>query len=275
VPPLPVRATFSKFFNDRGTHLAAMVAYFALASFVPLTFLALAILGFTGRAGERSALVTYLKDILPADSSVENIVRVVNSIQRNARTLGIVGAVFLLWSSVSLFSALESAFNIVYGRPNRGFLRGKALAVAYMLAALLTLFAGLFIGTVGYDLLRRYAPDVIGNSVVALGLTMLLSAAAFFLFLVSAYHRLTNARLSYAEVLPGAIVATIGIEVSVQALPLFVRLSADVLTLQTLGATALLIVWLYVLANAIVWGAVFNWQLAYGETARVPEPKRE
>ena len=40
-----IRETFSKFFADRGTHLAAMIAYFALLSFVPLVFLALALLG--------------------------------------------------------------------------------------------------------------------------------------------------------------------------------------------------------------------------------------
>ena len=38
---------------------------------------------------------------------------------------------------------LESAFNIVYGRPNRSFLRGKALATRLMAAALVVLFAGL------------------------------------------------------------------------------------------------------------------------------------
>ena len=36
----------SEFFADRGTALAAMIAYFALLSFVPLLFLALALLGF-------------------------------------------------------------------------------------------------------------------------------------------------------------------------------------------------------------------------------------
>ena len=41
-----------KFFADRGPHLAAMIAYFALLSFVPLTFLSLALLGLTGRADE-------------------------------------------------------------------------------------------------------------------------------------------------------------------------------------------------------------------------------
>ena len=34
-----------KFFADRGTHLAAMIAYFALLSFVPLLLLSLALLG--------------------------------------------------------------------------------------------------------------------------------------------------------------------------------------------------------------------------------------
>src|SRR5213596_1953336 len=111
-----MREVFSKFFADRGTHLAAMIAYFALLSFVPLTFLALSLLGFAGRADESSYLVTELKRIFP-DTSISSIVRAVRSVQENAATLGIVGVVFLAWTSISLFSALESAFNIVYGRP--------------------------------------------------------------------------------------------------------------------------------------------------------------
>ena len=137
-----VSATFDRFFGERGTHLAAMVAYFALASFVPLIFLALSILGFLDQADSSSALVSYLEDVFPGQS-VESIVRVVDAVQRNAATLSIVGGVALLWSSLSLFSSLESAFNIVYGRPNRPFLRGKLLAIVYMTIALLVLFAGL------------------------------------------------------------------------------------------------------------------------------------
>ena len=137
-----VGATFDRFFGERGTHLAAMVAYFALASFVPLIFLALSILGFLDQADSSSALVSYLEDVFP-DQSVESIVNVVDAVQRNAATLSVVGAVALLWSALSLFSALESAFNIIYGRPNRPFLRGKVLATVYMSVALVFLFAGL------------------------------------------------------------------------------------------------------------------------------------
>lgn len=268
----PIRATFAHFFGERGTHLAAMVAYFALASFVPLIFLALAILGFLDQADASSALVTYLKETFPGQS-VDSIVRVVDAIESNATTLSIVGAVALLWSSVSLFSALESAFNIIYGRPNRPFLRGKAVAVSYMTVSLVVLFAGLVAGTFGYDLLRRFAPDVVGSSSAALALTVLSSAFALFLFLLSAYYRLTNARLTRREVLPGAIVGAIVLEVTLQGLPLFVFVSSDVVALKALGTTFLLLVWLYVMANVIVFGAALNYEWTYGEAGELPRPK--
>ena len=268
-----VGATFDRFFAERGTHLAAMVAYFALASFVPLIFLALSVLGFLDQADSSSALVAYLEDIFP-DQSVDSIVRVVDAVQRNAATLSIVGAVALLWSSLSLFSALESAFNIVYGRPNRPFLRGKVLAIVYMSAAIVVLFVALTVGTLGYDLLRRYASDVVENQWMALALTLLTSGLALFLFLLSAYHRLPNARLTRREVLPGSVVGAIVLVGTLQALPLFVYLTSEVVALQALGTTFLLLVWLYVMANVIVFGAALNYVLAYGMSGREVQPKR-
>src|SRR5205085_3179432 len=159
------RDLWRKFFADRGTHLAAMIAYFALLSFVPLTFLALSLLGLTGRADESSYLVTELKRVFPG-TSVSGIVKAVRAVQRNAATLGIVGGIALLWTSLSFFSVLESAFNIVYGRPNRSFLRGKALAVLLMVALLVTLFVGLLAGSIGFDVFKRYAPGIAGSGAV-------------------------------------------------------------------------------------------------------------
>src|SRR3954447_3946863 len=117
----PVRRVLSKFFADRGTHLAAMIAYFALLSFVPLLLLALALLGLANQADEGSFFVTELNRILPG-ASLDNILKAVRSIQENAAAIGLIGGITLLWTSLSLFSVLESAFNIVYERPNRSFL---------------------------------------------------------------------------------------------------------------------------------------------------------
>ena len=249
-----------KFFADRGPHLAAMIAYFALLSLVPLIFLALALLGFFGRVDESTYLVKELDNTLPS-ASISQIVEVVNNIRDNAATLGLIGGVFLLWTSLSLFSVLESAFNIVYGRPNRSFLHGKGIAVVFMLGTLVTLFAGLVIGTVGFELIHDAAPGFTGNRWVAYVLSLLLSTGAVFIFLVSSYYLLTNEKLSIRDVLPGAILASILLQLSFQILPLYVALSQrdEALTLRALGAPVILLIWLYLMANAIVFGAEINW----------------
>jgi len=259
----PLSGLFNKFFADRGTHLAAMIAYFALLSFLPLTFIALALLAIGGRPDESSYLVTELQTLFPA-SSVDQIVNAVDAVQRSWRTLGIIGALTLAWSSLSLFSVLESAFNIVYARPNRPFVHGKLLALVYMGSALLVLFAGLTVGTIGRIVLERYATGVISNAVVAWVLSLLISTTAAFAFCASAYHRLTNLALTWREVVPGAVVAAIALQTTFQALPLFLRFTKQVVALQALGTGALLLVWLYVMANVIVFGAEVNWWLTRG-----------
>ncbi len=248
----------SKFFQDRGPHLAAMIAYFGLLSSVSLIFLALALLGFTGRAEESSYLVKELQRLFPSQG-INDIVRVVETITSNAATLGIIGGAFLVWTSLSLFSVLESAFNIVYGRPNRSYLRGKSLATLFMAGSLITLFIALVVGSIGYDILKRFAPGFVANGVVAYGLSVLVSTSAVFVFLVVAYERLTNVNLTLREVWPGALIGSVLLQTSFQVLPLFVRFSSEVVAVQALGATALLLVWLYLMANAIVFGAEVNW----------------
>jgi membrane protein len=252
------RAVLAKFFADRGPHLAAMVAYFALLSFVPLTFLSLSLLGLVHRADASDFLVKELNRAFPS-SSLTSILSLVHQVQDNAATLGIVGGVALLWSSLSLFSALESALNIVYGRPNRPFLKGKGVAAVVMITTITTLFVSLVIGALGVEVLKRYAPGVVGSSGVAYGLSIAVSLLGVFAFLVMTYRLLTNAPVSVRDVLPGAVFASIVLEASFQIVPIFVRLADVSPVLRILGGPVILLLWLFLMANVIVFGAELNW----------------
>ena len=247
-----------KYYADRGTHLAAMIAYFALLSFVPMTFLALALLGLAGRADESSFLVTELKRTFPG-IPLARIVELVRTVQDNATALGIIGGSVLLWTALSLFSVLESAFNIVYGQPNRPFLQGKGLAVLLMIGSLLTLFVALLAGSVGFAVVRHYAPGLFDNAYIAYGLSVVISTLGVFVFIVSVYYLLTNVRHGLRDVLPGALFATVLLEASFQALPLYVTFTKANPVLQTFGPPAILLVWLYVMSNVLVFGAEINW----------------
>jgi membrane protein len=252
------RTLVQKFFADRGTHLAAMVAYFALLSFVPLIFLSLALLGLAHRADASDFFVQELSRAFPG-SSLQSVLKLVHSVQDNAKALGIIGGVGLLWSSTSLFSALESALNIVYGRPNRSFLHGKGLAASLMAGSLITLFASLVVGAIGVEALRRFLPDVATSRGVAYALSVAVSLLGVFLFLVSVYRLLPNAPMTVRGALPGAVAAAVALEASFQVLPIFVRFADVNVTLRVLGGPAILLLWLYVMANMIVFGAEINW----------------
>jgi membrane protein len=256
-----MRAVLKKFFADRGTHLAAMIAYFALLSFVPLLFLALALLGLVDQPHANSFFVHELSKTFPS-TSVQSILKAVQAIRRNATALGIVGGAFLLWSSLSFFSVLESAFNIVYDRPNRGFLHGKALATLMMVGSLVALFASLIVGSVGQEVLKRYA-GFQGNAATARTIAILVSGVGVFVFLTSAYYVLTNVQLHLRDVLPGAVTAAVILEATFQVLPQYVNVSKHNPVVQTLSGPAVLLIWLYVMANVIVLGAEVNWWFAH------------
>jgi membrane protein len=265
-----VRVGFSqlpkKFFADRGTHLAAMVAYFALLSFVPLIFLALALFGLAHRADAGAYFVRELKRTFPG-TSLKTIVRLVRNVQDNATALGIIGGVGLLWSSLSLFSALESALNIVYGLPNRRFLRGKGLAATLMSSMIVTLFASLVVGSLGVAYLQHNFEFAKGAGlayVVSVGVSTL----GVLVFLVAIYRWLPNTSVNTGEALPGAILGAVALEISFQVLPVFVRYADLNVTLRTLGGPAILIVWLYVMANLLVFGGEVNW---WWRERRAPE----
>ena len=262
------RALLGKFFADRGTHLAAMVAYFALLSFVPLTFLALSLLGLVHRADASDFLVKELSRAFPT-TSLKSILTLVHRVQDNAATLGIVGGIALLWSSLSLFSALESAFNIVYGRPNRSFLQGKGIAAVVMVATITTLFASLVVGALGVEVVKRYAPGFAGNTISGYILSIAVSLLGVFVFVLAAYRLLTNTEITVRDVAPGAMLAAVILEASFQVLPVFVRLADVSPVLRVLGGPVILLLWLYLMANVIVFGAEVNWWLA--ERRALPE----
>jgi membrane protein len=238
-----VHDVFRKYLADRGTHLAAMIAYFAILAFVPLLFLALSLLTFLGEQDESSYLVEELRRAFPKNS-VEGILDAVNEVQEQAAELSVIGGIGLIWAALGFFSVLESAFNIVYALPNRPFIRQKSLVLLLTATSLVVLFIALVIASVGVELLDRAGVAAGAPSYVY---ALLVSTALLVGFTWSLYRLL---------------------QASFQVLPFFVRLSGDLIALQAYGGLVLLLVWLYVMANILVLGAEVNWWLTRGRAAK-------
>ncbi len=81
---------------------------------------------------------------------------------------------------------------------------------------------------------------------------------------------LPNTPVTVRDALPGAVGAAIVLEASFQVLPVFVRYADVNVTLRALGGPAILLLWLYVMANVIVFGAELNWWQAKRRASAVP-----
>jgi membrane protein len=236
-----------------------MIAYFALLAFVPLLFISLSVLGLVGEQDESSFLIEQLRRAFP-ESSVDDLVSAVREIQQRAGELTLIGLVGLVWGCLGLFSALESAFNVVYGVPNRPFARQKGLMLVLVAGAQVLLFVGLLAASVGVDLADRAGTGRWLAYLVAIPVSVALVLG----FTWSAYRLITNVRLGWRETLPGALAATVVLEASFQVVPVFVRATEAIVSLQAFGSLLVLLVWLYLMANVLVLGAEVNWRLGPG-----------
>jgi membrane protein len=114
-------------------------------------------------------------------------------------------------------------------------------------------------------------PGFADSSAAAYTLSIAVSLLGVFVFLVSCYYVLTNEDMTVREVLPGAILAAVLLEATFQVLPFYQRYADVNPALRAFGAPAILLVWLYVMSNVIVFGAELNWWRARRAEQRLVE----
>jgi membrane protein len=248
-----------KYLSDRGPHLAAMVAYYALLSLFPFLFLLLSTLGLAGQMSKSSTIVRELERILPHQSA-NDLVHLVTQVQANAGIFFVIGVLGIMWSSLGFYSALESALNIVFQASNRGFVRGKWISFLLVLGSLAVLFTSLLIATVANGWLHRHEPGALTRGFIPYLVSIAVSSIGSFVFLMVVYRALTNVDLHRNDVWPGALFATVLFQISFLAVPIYLQRADVLIALRAFGGLVLLLVWLYLMANVIVLGAEINWR---------------
>ena len=265
------RGAVRTFLDVRGTHLAALIAFYGLLAFFPLALISIAVLGFFGEQNESSFVIEQLNRLFPGVSG-QRLANTVNEFRDQAVYLAAIGGGAVLWSSLGLFSALESAFNLVYGVRNRPFARGKALMFIILVGSVAAIFVALVVGSVGVEVAVRIGGT---GTWLAYGFAIALSAIIIFGILWVAYRVLPNTAVSWKQALPGAFGATAALVASFQGVPLFVRATDNLVALRAFGGATLLLIWLFLMANIIVIGAVVNWRLSRGARQRAAEGESE
>lgn len=258
-----MKAFYWKAYEDNLTGMSAMVAYNLLLSLFPLACLALFIAGALLQSEnlERSAIED-LQQIFPtaAESTLESLL---DRVQDQAATFGIVALVGFIWFGASFWGALDTAFCRIYHLECRSWVEQKRFAllmlvvVLLFMAATVTVPAAQTILTQGASELPFGLGDVRG---VVYAITLAASLFLVFAILCLIFWTVPNrVVVPWRAIWPGAAAATVAIAVVDYAFPAYL---GSIGTLARFGTTVvfvlILLIWFYALAIIILSGATIN-----------------
>jgi membrane protein len=251
-----------KAYEDNITGLAAMVAYNLLLSILPLALLALFIAGQVLGSGQlENSVLNDLRRLFP-DTASSTLTDLLNGLERNSTSLGIVALVTGVWFGSSFWGALDTAYCRIYGGQCRTWVQQKRFALAMLVVVLLFMAATVVVPVVQSFLIAGKANlpfglDEVGALVYVA--TLALGLAVLFAILCLIYRVVPNRAVPWHAIWPGAAAATLAIFVVDYAFPLYL---SNVSTISSFGNTfafiAIVLVWFYVLAIIMLGGAIVN-----------------
>lgn len=256
------------FFANRCTHLAGMIAYFGILSIIPAVFLFISTLGLFGYLETQGWVVEQIRFVLPsrddgaAGEGTRSILRTVDYLRARSSSLGVIGAVGLIWGTSNFLSCIESGLNIVYGVNNRPFLKQKAWVLFLMLIALVCMTLSVVGGALALPLLQagdRLAESALHIDVTSAVISIFISMFFAFMFLLSCYRFLPNTEVHTSDVWRGALAGSVLFELTVHALPLYLSYSSENVVFQAFAGALILLVWFYLGALILLAGGVVNW----------------
>ena len=265
-----VLAIQKRYSELNGNYLASAVTLTAFLSIFPLLLFAIAIVGFVaaGNTNFSADVIEYLGITGEAEESIINALTAAQESRRMASVIGIVG---LLWSGLGLVAAVQYAINAAWQVAGRSW-RDKLKGLLWLAGAAL-LFLTSFATTAAINWLPNFlAPlTTLASLSVSLGLWLW------------TFKILARRDVGWQALLPGAVVAAIGLEILKVVGSIYVpRAVGSASALYgTLGIVFATLAWLLFFGRLVVYAAVVNvvrWEEDHGTVTlemEVPRVKGE
>jgi membrane protein len=233
--------------ESQASNYASALAFACLLAMFPL---ALAVLSLVGFAVRDPAVESRVQDLiihsLPG-SAQPQVLDGLHGAKTSAGWMGLLALAGLVWSASSIFSTMEFAFTQIFATKQRDLIRQKAMGLVMMV---------LLVVAVGITVVANALAALFPFAWVA---GFVIGSAIMVALLVGLYRCVPNRTFVVRDVMPGALLAGILIELFSLGFPLYTRLAGGFTTYGAqFGLFFLLAGWFYVLSELILLGAVFN-----------------
>lgn len=259
----------ARFGEIHGPHLAASISQAAFLSLFPLLLLAIASLGYLSAAASDGRLAERIVNNLGVrDQLATAVVDAVTQAETSRVAATVIGVAGLVFAATRLSGALQFAFNTVWQVQGRGW-RDRLVGLWWMLGAGLLLVASVGITVLGAVVLPEWAGPALVPFTVALNTVLWLWSMSV----------LPNRSAPLADLMPGAIVGAVGLEVlkwvGALVVPAMVVSASELY--GTFGVLFAVFAWLLIFGRLVVYSTVVNvmrWEHRHGTTSIVIEVPR-
>jgi len=237
--------------EGHASNYAAALAFAAFLAMFPMILGALSIIGLAIRDPATEArFQTFILQIFPGNAQPE-LQSAIHGVKQSAGWLGLVSLGGLIWSAGGIFATMEFALTQIFGTKQRDMLRQKLMGFVMMFLLVIALAV-----TVAADSAAGYLSQYMPFAWV---LSFVIGAAVMVTLLVLLYRFVPNRTFHLGEVLPGAVLAGVLIELLTFGFPLYARYAGSFNTYGAqFGLFFLLATWLYLLSQLLLLGAVLQ-----------------
>ncbi len=254
-----------------GAAQAGAVTYFAFLSFFPLLALGFFVVGYIAKvyAEARDDLVKAINDALPGLISVvqsdgtQSSGISLESIERAATTVGIIGLVGLIYSGLGWLSAMRSALHVVFEMPRSqrpNFVIGKLRDLVTLAVIGVTLLVSVAVTGV----VVGYSTKVLDLVDAGPGLAWLVKLLGFAVGIATSmvlfyalFRLLARPRTPRRALWQGALLGGLGFEALKLASSFLLRLTQNQPAFQAFGIALVLLVWINYFSRIVMYSAAW------------------
>jgi membrane protein len=261
-----LKQLISRVIDDEIDALAAQVTYYLLLSFFPFLLLLLSMLGYSDLKSKD--VLIYLSQIMPKSSFdliYTTVIEVFDSTNGNLLPLSIMG---LVWTGSSGFRAIMRGLNKAYDeKETRPYWKTLSISMLFMIGLALVIIGVValvvFGQTIGGIIETRF--DVSSSFILGFDVLRYIVILGGMIFIFAAlYHFTPCRRLTFKEVIPGAIFTTLGWLVASLGFAYYVNNFNNYSSVYGgIGAVIVLMLWLYITSIIILVGGEINAQGAF------------
>ena len=252
--------TIDKFWEDKGSLLAAAVAYYLLFSIFPFALAMISITGFfMESANFENQVINAVGNLIPVAKGmlIKNLHEVVTA---RAET-GIIAILAFIWSASSFFNALRNALNKAWGiNSGASFFKGRVIDIAMLLGSFVLLLVYIWL-SIGIRIIHsaHYHSDYfkfLNSNIVSSTIFTLMSGLLAFLLIMLLYKFIPSVRPRWRDIWPGALMATVSVEIIRFGFIWYIHnFSQYNLVYGSIGAVIALLAYIYLSAWALLFFA--------------------